>query len=138
MGQLSTSATVKGGFALPNWRVPSFLRMQRHLVLGLRELQAGFLGRAKAHLFDDAVALVAERPATAATWRHDQIKIVAARVFAEANGEIVLGGDLGLFGSKLRGGFELPTSGGNGALGWVILTPIEGQSKGRSGGVRRG
>ena len=57
------------------------------LVLGLRELKASRLGRAETHLFYDAVALVAERPATAATWRDDQIKVVAAGVFAGANGK---------------------------------------------------
>ena len=52
------------------------------LVLGFGELQPRRLGRAEAHLFHDAVALVAERPATAATWRDDQIEVVAAGVFA--------------------------------------------------------
>src|SRR6267154_3475815 len=56
------------------------------LVLGLGELEARRLGRAETHLFHDAVALVAERPATATTWRDDQIEVVAARVFAGANG----------------------------------------------------
>src|SRR5271168_2975776 len=65
------------------------------------------LGRAKTHLFHDAVALVAERPATAITWRHDQIKVVAAGVFAGANAEIVLCGDFGLSSLKLHGRFEL-------------------------------
>jgi hypothetical protein len=37
----------------------------------------------------DGVALVAERPAAATTWRDDQIKVVAVGVFAGANGEIV-------------------------------------------------
>jgi hypothetical protein len=53
--------------------------------------------------------LVAERPAMAATWRDDQIEVVGARVFAGANGKIVLCGDIGLFGSELHGGFELQT-----------------------------
>lgn len=79
------------------------------LVLGLGELQAGRLGRTKAHLLDNAVALVTERPATATAWRDDQIKVVAARVFAGANGEIVFCGNLGFFRSKLHAGFELPT-----------------------------
>src|SRR5271168_5353398 len=77
------------------------------LVLGLGELKARCLGRAKTHLFHDAVALVAERPATAITWRHDQIKVVAAGVFAGANAEIVLCGDFGLSSLKLHGRFEL-------------------------------
>jgi hypothetical protein len=67
------------------------------LVLGFRELQPRCPGRAEAHLFDDAVALVAERPATAATWRDDQIEVVAAGVFAGTNGKVVLCGDLRLF-----------------------------------------
>ncbi len=78
------------------------------LVLGLGELKSRRLGRAETHLFYDAVTLVAERPATAATWRDDQIKVVATRIFAGANGKIVFCGDHRLFGFELYGGFELP------------------------------
>jgi hypothetical protein len=92
------------------------------LVLGLGELKARHLGRAETDLFRDAIALVAERPAAAATWRDDQIEVVAARVFAGANGEIVLCGDLRLFGSKLHGGFELPS------LAWGRASERKGDS----------
>src|SRR4051812_21996006 len=56
------------------------------LILGLGELKSRRLGGAETHLFYDAVALIAERPAPAATWRDDQIKVVATGVFAGANG----------------------------------------------------
>jgi hypothetical protein len=83
----------------------------------------------------DAVALVAERPAAATTWRDDQIKVVAAGVFAGADGEIVLCGDLGLFSSKLHGRFELLS------LVWKrageIPTQIEGQLTDILAGPRR-
>ena len=82
------------------------------LVLGLGKLEARRPGRAKTHLFHDAIALVAERPAAAATWRDDQIKVVATGVFAGADRKVVLCGDFRLFGSKLPGRFELLSLGG--------------------------
>src|SRR5689334_22637804 len=49
------------------WR-PSDALWRPRAFPGLGELQASFLGRTEAHLLDDAVALVSERPAAAATW----------------------------------------------------------------------
>src|SRR4051812_23274461 len=105
------------------------------LVLCLGKLKARRLGRTKTHLFHDAIALVAERPAAAATWRDDQIKVVATRVFAGADRKVVLCGDFRPFDSKLHVKFELPSLGGKlGCLAREILTQIEGQLKGHSGG----
>ena len=64
------------------------------------------------------------------------MEVVAGRVFAGANGKRVLCSDIGLFGSELHGGFELPTPRAATALPEIreILTQIEGQLKGQSGG----
>src|SRR5271155_3363679 len=87
------------------------------LVLGLGELKARRLGRTKTHLFHDAVALVAECPAATATWRDDQIKVVATGVFTGADGKIVFCGDFGLSSVKLHGRFQLLSLARNCAFG---------------------
>jgi hypothetical protein len=64
------------------------------------------------------------------------MKVVAAGVFAGANGRIVLCGDLRLFRSELHGGIRTPNLARGTAFleAGEFLTEIEGQLKGPSGG----